>query len=78
MWLRLTLGHGRVYGLGMDNTWTIKYMDGDTRTSEQVIAEGWQIGPSGDLVFLNDPYSQKPFYTRAFAKGVWLEVSLYA
>lgn len=60
------------------NEWTITYMDGENRTTERVIADGWQIAPSGDLAFLNEPWGSRPFYVRAFAKGVWLTVDLYA
>lgn len=45
-----------------------------------VSADGWQVSPNGDLVFLNAPEEghRNPFFLRAFAVGTWKEVQLYA
>src|SRR3990167_5419152 len=70
----LTARHGLVYGCRM-HEWTITYLDGTEMTTTRITADGWQIAPSGDLAFLNEPWGARPFYLRAFAKGVWLSVS---
>lgn len=62
----------------MDNEWIVTYMDGDAKTTERLYAGGWQIGPNGDLAFLDKPYSDRPLFLRAFAAGTWLTVSFYA
>lgn len=57
--------------------WTVSL--GLGATSERVESDGWQIGPNGDLVFINiDERGREPFFIRAFAAGRWVEVSLYA
>lgn len=56
-------------------TWEVTFSDG---TKKRVDADAWQIGPNGDLAFLNGPHSSKPFFVRGYAAGVWNEVSLYA
>lgn len=57
-----------------DHEW--KVSRGVDIASETVIAEGWQIGPNGDLAFGNGLNTHDPFFVRAFAKGTWEEVSL--
>lgn len=45
---------------------------------ERVKSDAWQIGPNGDLVFLNGDGGRDTFFVRAFATGTWKEVQLYA
>jgi len=58
------------------NEWEITFKVG--RLTERHYADGWQVGPNGDLLLVNDPYGQKPFPIRAFAAGVWETISLFA
>lgn len=45
--------------------------------TERVDADGWQVGPNGDLVFFNGGGSHQ-ILTRAYAAGRWQTVTLYA
>lgn len=57
------------------HTWTVYLSNGG---SVRVEADGWQVGPNGDLTFINGPYNSRPFFVQAFASGTWREVSQFA
>lgn len=74
-----------------DHTWTVAYsvptvstyqgatVVTDERHEERVVATECNITVHGDLIFgsgLAD--SRRPLVTRAFAKGTWFDISLYA
>lgn len=61
--------------MNADHEWTVTKEAGGV---VRVTAEGWQIGPNGDLAFGNGLNGPNPFYVRAFSKGIWREVNLYA
>jgi hypothetical protein len=55
--------------------WTVYLSTMDTA---RVSADSWQVGPNGDLAFINEEErGRDPFFVRAFAAGTWREVSLY-
>jgi hypothetical protein len=60
--------------MNADHEWSITKEGGGV---VRVIAEGWQIGPNGDLLFANGLNGLNPFCVRAFAKGTWREVNIY-
>lgn len=62
-----------------DLVWLVGFSDPDgTVRATQVKADGWQLSPNGDLVFIDDPYGERPFGVQAFAAGTWRGVSLYS
>jgi hypothetical protein len=51
----------------------------NTTDTAHVSADSWQVGPNGDLVFINEgERGRDPFFVRAFAAGTWREVRSYA
>lgn len=64
-----------------DHQWTVKLTGKVDSAAARVTADGWQVGPNGDLAFFNGQTRHgvfDPFFVRAFAAGTWTDVSLYA
>jgi hypothetical protein len=62
----------------MINVWIVRVNE---RQSTRVTADGFQIGPNGDLLFVNraTSYGSESFDpVRAFAAGSWVEVEPYS
>lgn len=55
--------------------WIVTTHTGATR---QHRADRFDVTKNGDLVLMNGPGVEGPYYVRAYAAGMWREVSLFA